>query len=85
MNESPVLFKTSINGWVCFSFVKYVREKKKFCLFFLYHFSLLTGQIIVSQKNNLCNKVIKKAVYTLNKVFKTVKSVFSNYISMYSV
>lgn len=67
-----------------FVFFCKICKKKKFCLF-LYHFSLLAGQIIVSQKNNLCNKVTKKAVYTLNKVFKTVKSVFSNYISMYSV
>lgn len=67
------------------SFCKLCTKKKKSSVCFLYHFRLLAGQIIVSQKNNLCNKVFKKAVYTLNKVFKTVKSVFSNYISMYSV
>lgn len=42
-------------------FVFFCKIWKKNVLFvFLYHFSLLAGQIIVSQKNNLCNKVIKK-------------------------
>lgn len=42
------------------SFCKLCTKKKKNSVCFLYHFGLLAGQIIVSQKNNLCNKVFKK-------------------------
>lgn len=83
-----------------FSFVKYVRNVHLIIIIIImiirlfYYFFFVLFQFAARANNSHSQKEIiyvtkclkkKKTVYTLNKVFKTVKSVLSNYISMYSV